>query len=187
MGATAAVRSILVIEDDYLARQAETVFLEDCGYAVSTAKNGAEVQLLEGESFDMVLLDLGLPDIEGLELLRSIRARWPQSPVIVVTGSDDAQTAVKALKLGAADYLVKPVDIHELQRATSACSEKRERTPAIRWPVARYEQEEREAVRAALEAHGDDRKKMAEVLGISRRTLYRRLKRFGLLRKQRLD
>ena len=110
-------RMVLVVEDDPSLRKVLALTLESEGYEVARASTGGEaLTQLEGQPFDLILLDLGLPDVQELELLRKVRARWPRLPIVVATGRADARTAVKALKLGAQDYLTKPVGTDELVR-----------------------------------------------------------------------
>lgn len=79
------------------------------GYACQSAKSGEEaLELLERESFDLIISDLRMPGISGLELLKKFRARCPRSALIVVTGVDDIRVSIEAMKEGASDYLVKP-------------------------------------------------------------------------------
>src|SRR5262245_9768092 len=105
---------VAVVDDDRLARALIRRFLEDEGYRVVEHERGRDA--LEDLSRTMVLcLDLGLDDMFGLDVLRHIQARDPSLPVIVVTAQDDVETAVSAMRGGAYDYLVKPLDRTKLQ------------------------------------------------------------------------
>ena len=100
--------SILVIEDDAAIRSAVRRGLVERGHAVSTAGTGlAGLELILQERPDVVLLDLGLPDVDGLTLLAMVRAA-SDVPIIVITAQDDDPTMVRALDAGADDYVVKP-------------------------------------------------------------------------------
>ncbi len=100
--------SILVVEDDDAIRDAIRRGLTERGHAVATAATGlAGLEHVLGESPDVVLLDLGLPDVNGLTLISMIRAA-SDVPIIVITAQDDDPTTVKALDSGADDYVVKP-------------------------------------------------------------------------------
>ncbi len=100
--------SILVIEDDAAIRSAVHRGLAERGHAVSTAGTAlAGLDLILQEKPEVVLLDLGLPDVEGLTLLSMVRAA-SDVPIIVITAQDDDQTMVRALDAGADDYVVKP-------------------------------------------------------------------------------
>lgn len=105
---------ILLIEDD--ARLAEMVksYLAEAGYAVSVAGRGdAGIAMLAREPFDSVILDLMLPDMDGLEVCRRIRAR-AQTPILMLTARGDAMDRIVGLELGADDYLPKPFEPREL-------------------------------------------------------------------------
>src|SRR5690606_32159712 len=106
---------VLVVDDDVEIVSLIQRYLGGHGFAVRAAHSGADMQraLAEGEP-GVVLLDLGLPDIDGLSLLQQLRTRW-QGPVIVVSGrGDEAVERVIGLELGADDYVAKPFDFREL-------------------------------------------------------------------------
>lgn len=85
------------------------------GFAVDWTRDGKSADLaLQTERYDMVLLDLGLPSRDGLEVLRAMRARKDRTPVLIVTARDAVQDRVRGLDAGADDYLVKPFDLDEL-------------------------------------------------------------------------
>lgn len=105
---------VLVVDDDTEIVSLIGRYLDAHGFAVRAAHSGADMQaaLAAGEP-DLVLLDLGLPDIDGLSLLQQLRSRW-QGPVIVVSGRGEAVERVVGLELGADDYVAKPFDFREL-------------------------------------------------------------------------
>ncbi len=106
---------ILLVEDDPDGRQSVTEALEVAGWTVISARDGGSaVALLQKEEFDAVLSDLVLPDINGLEVLKLARKTHPQMPVLIMTAYGSVETAIRALKAGAYDYLVKPLDLDEL-------------------------------------------------------------------------
>jgi two-component system response regulator HydG len=106
---------VLLVEDDPGTRTMLCGLLEQRGFAVSAAGGGKEaLELLEGTEFDVVLSDLRMPDLDGLALLEEARRRHPDLVVILMTGSADVQTAVRAMQQGAADYLTKPLEMDEL-------------------------------------------------------------------------
>ena len=106
---------ILVVEDekriaDFLGRG-----LESAGYAVDVANDGASaIELVHAASYDMIVLDLGLPDMDGLQVLEKIRTRKVSPPVLILSARSDVDDRVKGLELGADDYLVKPFAFVEL-------------------------------------------------------------------------
>ena len=109
-------RRILVVDDDESLRRVTQVQLEDEGYAVTTAPNGDEaLQVLARKPQDLVLTDLNMPGISGVELLRKIRSEYPDTIVILVTAFGTVDSAVEAMKVGAFDYITKPVNPDSLR------------------------------------------------------------------------
>jgi len=105
---------ILLVDDDPLIGELINDYLEGHGFRVATAANGMQMrQRLEGGSFELVLLDLGLPGEDGLTLVRWLRERW-HGAIIIVTGRGEAVDRVVGLELGADDYVSKPFDLREL-------------------------------------------------------------------------
>jgi len=101
--------SILVVDDEHAQRQLLRAVLED-QFTVTTAEDGREaLTLLESRSFDLVVTDERMPGLTGIELIREIKDRFPEIPIIVLTAYGSIQTAVEAIKLGAQDYLSKPL------------------------------------------------------------------------------
>src|SRR6476661_4008524 len=105
---------ILVIDDEPPIRKLLRMGLTTQGYEISEAHNGKQSLELLAQKPDMVILDLGLPDMEGLELLRMIRARNESVPVVVLSSRGDEAGKVQALDLGADDYVTKPFGMDEL-------------------------------------------------------------------------
>lgn len=116
---------ILVIDDDDPGRDALTMLLRSAGYAVTSAANGASaLDLIDREQYQVIVSDLFLPDKSGLDILQNVRKVSPVTEVIVVTGHASAQTAVRAMKEGAFDYITKPIDFDELKIVVSKALEK---------------------------------------------------------------
>lgn len=106
---------ILLVEDDPMIGVAVSVALKDAAYAVDWVKDGASAsQVLEDGEHQVVLLDLGLPRRDGLEVLRRLRQAGNAVPVLIVTARDGVEERIKGLDYGADDYLVKPFDVKEL-------------------------------------------------------------------------
>ncbi|MBA1187927.1 SpoIIE family protein phosphatase [Pseudomonas entomophila] len=102
--------TLLIIDDDDVVRASLAAYLEDSGFAVLQACNGQQgLDVFEQHAPDLVICDLRMPQMGGLELIRRISERAPQLPVIVVSGAGVMSDAVDALRLGAADYLIKPL------------------------------------------------------------------------------
>lgn len=106
---------ILLVEDDLMIGEAVSVALKDAAYAVDWVKDGAAAStaLAHGEHQAM-LLDLGLPKLDGLEVLRRLRQTGNILPVIIITARDGVEARIQGLDCGADDYLVKPFDVNEL-------------------------------------------------------------------------
>jgi len=106
---------ILLVDDEEKILQSLSPALEDEGMQVKSARSGEDaVPLLESESFDCALLDIWLPGRDGLEFLQEIRKRWPELAVIMISGHGTIETAVKATKLGAFDFLEKPLNLEKV-------------------------------------------------------------------------
>lgn len=106
---------ILLVEDDPMIGEAVSVALKDAAYAVDWVTDGAAADTaLRHSEHQAVLLDLGLPKRDGLEVLRRLRQVGNTLPVIVITARDGIDDRIKGLDFGADDYLVKPFDVHEL-------------------------------------------------------------------------
>jgi two-component system response regulator AtoC len=107
-------RKILLVEDDELFRQAMNDYLAE-NYIISAADSAeTALALLNKEHPDLLLLDITLPGQNGIGLLKLIRNRWPEIPVIMLTAIDKIQTVVECIKLGAIDYVAKPIIVEEL-------------------------------------------------------------------------
>lgn len=106
---------ILLVEDDDMFGDATKTGLEQEAYAVDwTRDEASSIAALEMQSYDMVLLDLGLPDGSGLNVLKLLREQEKHTPVIIMTARDALDDKINGLDTGADDYLVKPFDLHEL-------------------------------------------------------------------------
>ncbi|MCF6178462.1 MAG: EAL domain-containing protein [Geopsychrobacter sp.] len=117
---------ILTIDDEENIRSSFRLFLEDFDYEVIEAKNGREgLQLFESEKPDLVLCDLRMPEIDGLEVLSKIRETSPDTPIIVASGTGVIGDAIEAVRRGAWNYLLKPIqDLSTLQHAIEQALER---------------------------------------------------------------
>jgi DNA-binding NtrC family response regulator len=107
---------ILVIDDDESGRDALTKLLQSAGYDVTSAATGeSALDLMDREQYQVIVSDLFLPDKDGFDILQNVQKVSPTTEVIVVTGYASAQTAVRAMKEGAFDYITKPIDFDELK------------------------------------------------------------------------
>jgi DNA-binding response OmpR family regulator len=112
---------LLIVEDNQaLARNVGAAFRAK-GYAVDSVADGEEADAaLHAQGYDLVILDLGLPDLDGLEVLRRMRRRKSRVPVLILTARDSLRDRVEGLNLGADDYLAKPFALEELEARAGA-------------------------------------------------------------------
>jgi len=116
--------NILVVDDEYGVRQSFNMILKD-QYGVLVAENGKEaLDIFTKNSIDLILLDIRLPDINGLDLLEKIKGIDPNTEVVMVTAVKEITTAVKAIKLGAYDYVVKPFIVEDIINIVNRVLEK---------------------------------------------------------------
>jgi DNA-binding response OmpR family regulator len=107
--------SILVVDDEQNLRHTMAFILKRAGYDVTTAENAHEaLTILQSGAFDLIILDLKMPDVDGLSLLKMIRHNHPNLPVFILTAYGSLDTAIDALRLEARDYLQKPIDPAQL-------------------------------------------------------------------------
>lgn len=103
--------TLLIIDDDEVVRASLAAYLEDSGFKVLQAANGLQgLEVFQRERPDLLICDLRMPQVDGLELIRRINALQSEVPVIVLSGAGVMSDAVEALRLGAADYLIKPLE-----------------------------------------------------------------------------
>jgi response regulator RpfG family c-di-GMP phosphodiesterase len=108
--------SILLVEDNGFERSAISDFLLSRGMTVDTVSNGQEaLNITRGNGYDLVITDILMPEMDGIEMLRHLRHKLPDLPVIIITSSSDINYAIEALRLSVTDYMLKPVDFQELE------------------------------------------------------------------------
>ncbi|MBI4830088.1 MAG: sigma-54-dependent Fis family transcriptional regulator, partial [Candidatus Lindowbacteria bacterium] len=117
---------ILVVDDEAKMRRVLQMFFEEDGSAVDSAENGEEaLEKINSSRPDLVICDMRMPKMNGLELLRNIKTASPELPVIIMTAYGEVKTAVEAMKLGAENYVTKPLDMEELRILAVRAIEKR--------------------------------------------------------------
>lgn len=110
--------TILIVDDEKVILESLSMFLTEKGYTVGTALSAAEGRRkIEATRPDTIILDIRLPDGNGLEFLKELRAGGTETPVIMITAFHDMDTTIKAIKLGALEYITKPIDVDELEKA----------------------------------------------------------------------
>jgi len=190
--------TVLVVDDEDGIRQALTRFLTRLGYDVQAAANAAEaLQLLPAHHPQAMLCDIRMPETSGVELLPKVLAQDPDLAVLMLTAIDEPRTAIECLKLGAYDYLIKPVELEELELSLQHALRQRQlevdRRELEQWlarevAVRTRELEERsaaieevalDALAAARDWEGTEAalSKLAEELGAPRDELALELKR----------
>jgi len=116
---------ILLIDDEEPGREALTLILSHAGHHVTGAASGGEAtQHLARDKFDIIITDLFLPDISGIDILKKVKRDSPLTEVILITGHASAETAVRAMKEGAYDYITKPLNVDELKLIIAKAVEK---------------------------------------------------------------
>jgi len=128
--ATRAAKRVLIVDDDgaivRVLQDALGLFRHEHAYTVETAADGAEgLAALERGQFDLVLLDMYMPRMTGLELLTEIRRRGLQTPVLMLTGNEDNKSAATAIKSGVFAYVPKPFDLQQLEMLVSLAAASR--------------------------------------------------------------
>ncbi|MFN2272583.1 MAG: ATP-binding protein [Anaerolineae bacterium] len=110
-------RRVLIVDDESIIRRAMADYLADCGYETVTAGDGAEgLAKAQSEKFDIVLVDLRMPRMDGLEVISTLKNAQPELPIVVVSGTGVLTDAIEAMRQGAWDYLTKPIqDIEEIR------------------------------------------------------------------------
>ncbi len=112
------MKKILVVDDEAIVRTSCDRTLTPEGYDVTLTASGKEgIACLEKETFALVLLDLKMPDMDGMEVLSKIKENWPETKVVMVTGYSTVDTAVQALRVGAYNFIEKPFTPDTLLKA----------------------------------------------------------------------
>ncbi len=163
---------IVLIDDDAATR---TLLVEALGgvYDVRGFERASEAKTaLETSSVRLVLLDVRVPDADGFALLEELRARWPATPVVVLSGSVGVESVVQAMRAGAADYVGKPIDVVQLTKAIARALPVPAAPPAPTFVLPANGVDlaalERSLVRQALERTGGNRTRAGRLLGINR-------------------
>ncbi|MDH3596019.1 MAG: response regulator [Rhodospirillales bacterium] len=107
--------NILIVDDEEVVRLSHLRTLAAAHCKAEAAWNGTEaLHAMEQHPFDVILLDLRMPDLDGMTVLKTIKERWPESEVVIITGYPSIETAKEAVRLGAYNYLAKPVSPDEI-------------------------------------------------------------------------
>ena len=196
---TTGQRRVLIVEDEPRLRQMLQRAIRDMEFTVDMAPTGEEAMArLKAERFDILLLDLNLPGMSGIELFERVHQQWPTIQGIVLTGYGDLEAARQAIRLNIVDFLSKPCSLAELEaaldramrRAAAHAAQQAEAPPSpglfheppqnpgdVESPTTLHDVE-RQHILATLARHGGNREATATELGISVRTLYYRLNEY---------
>ncbi len=154
---------ILIAEDDAIIADGLSRSLRQGGYAIDWAPNGLEADAaLVTVAYDLVILDVGLPKLSGLEVLKRLRGRNSQLPVLILTALDGTGDRVRGLDLGADDYMVKPFELAELEARVRALTRRSAGTmPTIQCGALSYDQ-----VGRVAQVHGQTLDLSAREIGL---------------------
>ena len=109
--------SVLIVDDEPIVRESIKDWLKDAGYQVAAVESGEEaLEIIEKQDFSVMVLDIRLPGKTGMTVLKEIKAQRPWIKSIIITAYPSAETTTEATKLGAVDYLIKPVAPDDLER-----------------------------------------------------------------------
>jgi len=135
-----AARRILIVDDDGALRQSLTEQLELHGEFIAVACDTAKraIEMVEGERFDAILLDLGLPDMDGRDLCRRLRRAGIEVPILMLTGADSDADTILGLDSGADDYVTKPFRLSVLLARLRANLRQSEHSDAAEFPIGPY-------------------------------------------------
>jgi len=120
---------LLIVDDSAIGRQTLRELLTFQGYQISEARNGTEaLRMMKRRAFDLVLLDILMPGVDGFQVLQHLKDQpeMPQSSILVISGMEDTQSAIRCIELGAEDYLTKPINHLLLHARVKSCLQKRE-------------------------------------------------------------
>jgi two-component system, NtrC family, response regulator AtoC len=132
---------ILVIDDEPILRDSLEIALRTSGYEVATARTGEEgLEIFEKENPDIILLDHWLPGINGDDVLRQIKERDPEIPVIIMTAQGSIELAVNSMKIGAFDFLVKPFDLDQIEALVRRGLDRVRLRKEVEWLRAQYQE-----------------------------------------------
>jgi DNA-binding NtrC family response regulator len=133
--------SILVVDDERIVRESFLHWFKKYGYKVAAAASGMEaLEQLERYPFDLLFVDIKMPGMDGLELLGRVKAQYPEAVVIIITAYGSIDTAVKAMKMGAADYLLKPFQPDQLSLVLEKVANQRRLVSEVQYMKGRLEE-----------------------------------------------
>jgi len=187
------VSDALIIDDDSSILDLLEVRLGARGFQVHKCASGEDgLAAMAAGAFDVVITDLKMKEMDGLAFCKRAIDKWPNVPVIVMTGHGTMQAAIEALRVGAADFVTKPIELDELLDALERVMERASRPSDAghneSGELQPLDEVEREHILRVLESTGGNKVQAARILGFDRRTLYRKLEIYGhAVRSRRVD
>lgn len=175
----AVPRTVLIVEDDAVFRERLVRALCDRGLHAEGAQEGHDaLQRAREESPELAVVDLRMPDMSGLEVVRELKAIDPATRVVVLTGYGSIATALDAVRLGATHYLTKPADVDEILRAFERDAEPETETGESDYEAPSLARVEWEHINRVLADCGGNISQAARTLGLHRRSLQRKLSKY---------
>jgi DNA-binding NtrC family response regulator len=140
--------NILVMEDETTVAKGLEMVLSEAGYQVALAATGhAALDTMFTKQFDLMVADLRLPDMDGMDVIKQVKQKWPHTEVVVITGYSSIDSVVTSMKLGAYDYLAKPFSEDQIKESVRcALGMKEEKEEAVQKIAARVETEEEKLI-----------------------------------------
>ncbi len=131
-------KNILIVDDELLIRDLLYDFFSEKNWIVSVSDSGSNaLEILKTRRFDLALVDLKMPEIDGIALIKSIKARYPALPIVIITAFPSFESAVEALRLKIEDYITKPFNINKLFKTVCEILKKPKDQPDI-IPTEKY-------------------------------------------------
>lgn len=192
-------RRVLIVEDQPQLRDLLMRATRDMEFEVTSTSTAEDaLAQMERTEFDIVISDLNLPGLHGMEMCSRVRKKWPATQIIILTGYGQLESAKEAIRLDVVDFLTKPCSLGDLETALNRALRRRLEGMSGATATARHEafhepqpaqspapqtlqDVEREHILAALDRHQGNRARAAEELGISVRTLYYRISEYQKL------
>jgi DNA-binding NtrC family response regulator len=172
---------VLIVEDEVNLRELLLDVVPDMGFPASAVRSAEEaLRSMQQDRPDILILDLQLPGMGGMDLFERVRQDWPEVQVIVLTGFGDLATAQRSIHLDVVEFLSKPCHLYNVEVALDRARRRTRMAPqpdeiSQRTPVVSLAETEYQQIAAALRRTGGNKKAAAKELGISRRTLHYRL------------
>ena len=125
-------KNILIVDDELLIRDLLYDFFSEKNWIVSVSDSGTSaLEIIKSRRFDIALIDLKMPEIDGISLIKSVKARYPSLPIVIITAFPSFESAVEGIRLKVDDYITKPFNINKLYKTVCNLLEKTKVQPEI--------------------------------------------------------